>query len=116
MKVRQNEIWVVEGSTGEYSDSIQWPVAFYFSHKEAQIAVEFLSKMKDTARSLLRDGSDGSEIAFMKQFDPRFRADYTGTNYICYRVRLGRDFSQVEMTDEKLQMLINMTIKSSESR
>lgn len=110
-----SKIWVVQGSTGEYSDHREWLVGYYLTEKEAQQSVTFLEQMSAVAESMKGQDYQYTYYApaskFMEQFDPYFQQDYIGTNYSAYEVEIGHDFSKVEMTDEKLQMLINVAKK-----
>jgi hypothetical protein len=97
------KVWVVEGSTGEYSDHQEWPVAFYKTEKEAQKCVEFLTEMSGVARTLGK-----KEKEFMSQFDTSYDRDYIGTNYWCFEVPLGVNYSKRIWTKEKIQMIAHL--------
>jgi hypothetical protein len=81
------KIWMVGGSTGEYSDRVEWAVDAWRSEAEAQARVKFLDdKMRELGLCDSRDDydiRDQKELA-MRAFDPAFSCDYTGSHYyIC---------------------------------
>lgn len=82
------ELWIVEGSTGEYSDHIEWPICFYESEDLARAHVE---KAKARAGELLNEcGGDRWRIkAGANEWDPGMQIDYTGVNYWAYSVKRG---------------------------
>jgi len=73
------KIYVVQGSTGEYSDHREWLVCAFTREKSAQAFVEVVSAR---ARELqMQYGKywgipDGSN-----EYDPSMEIDYTGVNY-----------------------------------
>ena len=87
-------IWVVQGNTGEYSDHSEWPVVAFSREEDAQAATAWLNEkarefgFKDRStwdtdwntRKRLEDK--------MREFDPDFKSDYTGTDYTYWSVEL----------------------------
>lgn len=68
-----NEIFLVGGQTGEYSDHHEWPVAWFATREEAE---EFAAECK----RLVPSGSD--VYSFKHPLDPFFSCDTsTGTDY-----------------------------------
>jgi hypothetical protein len=79
------QLWIVVGSTGEYSDRDKWNVAIVDSEADAQTLVTLLQqqylKIPD---SMWRDRWEHEdEIKAIMSLDPNFRMDYTGTCYWC---------------------------------
>lgn len=79
-------IWIVHGSTGEYSDRGEWVVCAYRSEGEAKAYVEFLGKKRqEVGPGRYEDGWDydleEQVEAAMRAFDPNFSEDYTGTRW-----------------------------------
>lgn len=74
------KIYVVTGTTGEWSDRDEWPVAAYLSEERAR---EHAEKADHKAKELFVvwgenrwDMPDGAN-----PFDPHMSMDYTGTDY-----------------------------------
>jgi hypothetical protein len=74
----KKEIHVVYGSTGEYSDHIEWYVAAYHSETKAQDHV-----LRATARAneLIAKHGEYNIPEGANEHDASMRADYTGTRY-----------------------------------
>jgi hypothetical protein len=86
-------IWVVEGSTGEYSDHSEWPVKAFTKEEYAKEFVELCSA--EYRRIILR--LDELELYYFDsdlpedckhKYDEGFTTDYTGTLYRCYPVEV----------------------------
>ena len=79
------DIWIVEGSTGEYSDHREWILCAFTTEAAANALVLQASAR---ARELQQkypasywfswDNDDGKE---RNEFDPQMEIDYTGVNY-----------------------------------
>ena len=90
-----SEIYIVYGSTGEYSDHREWPVAAFASESAARAkvlrCVERVRLYKDAdkepcslefrARRARRESLD-----VFKDEDPGLQVDYTGTTYDVWTV------------------------------
>lgn len=83
-----NEVFIVFGSTGEYSDHRSWPVRAFATLAEAdQFAVE-CQKEADSIWNA-DNGSDWDKYSAARahlrrnkpKCDPNLRFDYTGTDY-----------------------------------
>lgn len=95
-----NQIYIVQGSTGEYSDHTEWVIAAYRKEEEAQAHVAAATAR---ARELKVDpGSDGrikdwyqkrKSAERQNQFDPQMQIDYTGVYYTYYPVDLYTSFA-----------------------
>ena len=86
--------YVVIGSTGEYSDHMEWLVAVFFSEEKAKELV-----VKATARANELYAGDMRNFSHIKdgqnEHDPHMQADYTGTQY---------SYEAVEVQDEPLSV------------
>ena len=73
------KIWIVEGTTGEYSDRTDWVVCAYKSKKKAEDhvfnAMRRGKEIEKSRESRYRVAEGANE------FDPKMRMDYTGTEY-----------------------------------
>jgi hypothetical protein len=77
-------IFVVEGSTGEYSDHREWPVMAYRDEAAAKAHVEAATRRaNDLKAQHACDIPDGAN-----EHDPGMQTDYTGTRYYYYAVEL----------------------------
>ena len=84
-------IWMVGGTTGEYSDRTEWVVDAWRSKAEAKARVLFLTtKMQELGISTLERYRTPWERAVdeMKKTDPDFSNDYTGTSYYLCELEL----------------------------
>lgn len=119
--MEQTAVFVVMGSSGEYSDHCEWLVGYYTTQKEAETCVEVLSALSREAQKIYErytssdidwEEQDRKIQNLMRPFDPTFNSSYAGTNYYCVEVKPGKDFSKVELTEEKIQMLQNVNKES----
>ena len=79
----QQNIYLVQGSTGEYSDHMEWNVAAYFDKEQAE-------RHRDLAQTWSKcDFIGGTQLGYEERdemfhnspFDPNIRIDYTGVRY-----------------------------------
>lgn len=87
------KIWIVEGSTGEYSDANYWQVCAFRDEQKAKDYTEELCKLCKCIDTLCNynDEYELDECGYYKQIiklDPRFIRYYTGTYYTAYEVEL----------------------------
>jgi len=85
------KIYVVQGSTGEYSDHREWLVKAFKSQEKAQDFVSFLdSKLLELGLKYesVYTHEDMEKEEKMMEFDPQFQFDYTGTMYSILEVEL----------------------------
>ena len=79
-----NKIYVIEGQTGEYSDSQHWLVAAYTDRSRAEAEVVRLTMLAKVAERFMGD-SDSEEWRVAKgaakAADPQFQCDFSGTIY-----------------------------------
>ena len=81
-----SEIYVIEGQTGEYSDSQHWLVAAYTDRSRAEAEVVRLTMLAKVAERFaggrwLGSGEWHVAESAAKAVDPQFKCDYTGTTY-----------------------------------
>ena len=76
-------IYVVQGSTGEYSDHIEWLVKAYADEKQAQTHV-VLAQAR--ANELYAGVPRYYDIKGKNEHDPEMQTDYTGTHYALLEV------------------------------
>lgn len=84
-------IYVIIGSTGEYSDRDEWLVrGFSTEEKASQFTQRANDMSKEIEREMVRQGTywyDKDKIG-ERPLDPNFRIDYTGTEYHCEKVEV----------------------------
>lgn len=88
-----NKVWVVMGSTGEFSDRTEWPVIGFTSEIGAMECIAALDeKMQQMPQEWRKDRwAHQSKIkAHMAALDPQFMMDYTGTKYFFYEVEIAQ--------------------------
>jgi hypothetical protein len=86
------KIYVVIGTTGEYSDRTEWLVKAFESENSAKkMVIEFSEKAREIWDMKEKDYKT-DEFELGKVFDPDFRMDnLTGTSYFLCEVELIRD-------------------------
>ncbi len=80
-----NTIWVVFGTTGEYSDRDEWPVRAFYSKSNAERLVAAA-----TARANEIFASEEYQSG-VNPYDPEMKMDYTGTTYYVVEVPIADD-------------------------
>ena len=76
------EICIVIGQTGEYSDKSHWYVAAYINHKSAEELKRAAQRYIDKApRKVMDSWTLREEHAKANPFDPQCNIDYTSTTY-----------------------------------
>lgn len=87
-------IYVVQGSTGEYSDRINWLVKAFRTEERARQFIRLLeyTRKQYTVEYFSRYNSGQSKWESMEKamtaIDPFYQEDYTGTYYFCEEVKL----------------------------
>jgi len=77
--MKTKKIYVVIGSTGEYSDRMEWLVKAFTSEKKA---MKHVTKASEAARKIeLNRKSPYHAPENLNIYDPQMLMDYTGTNY-----------------------------------
>lgn len=77
-------VWIVMGTTGEYSDHTVWTVKGFLSQRRAEV---FALAAKQEADRLIAESGERyiSHGEAKHSLDPDFRSDYTGTDYYVTR-------------------------------
>ena len=87
------KIFVVNGTTGEYSDRTEWLVAAYTREEDAwkhvEKATEYVQAWRSTHTRYETRCPPGP-------FDPNLQMDYTGTDYTYFEIELREEFVSVE--------------------
>ena len=93
LSVDNVEIYVVEGSTGEYSDHTEWLIAAYLNEEDAKKHVlcatekaEQLGATENTDVFWDRDGQN--------EWDPNMQCDYKGVFYNYYKLPIFRKLTK----------------------
>ena len=90
-------IYIVFGTTGEYSDRTEWPVAAYADKAQAETHVTLAESWERL------NGRDYSRLAYDRRsqlvnpYDPGYTRDYTGTSYSVGEVPLRTEVPQDEV-------------------
>lgn len=81
-------IYIVEGNCGEYSDRVNWLVKAF--HNE-DAAIKFKEKLMSICNKYgaTVGAVEGEEKNKIRELDPQFQSDYTGTIYFVLNVELG---------------------------
>lgn len=90
-------IYVVIGTTGEYSDRGEWLTRAFASEGEAKAYVEFLGveRQKLAPLDVYLDYEDRQRVEqVMQAHDPGYQEDYTGTRWFVTPVALARSEGQ----------------------
>ena len=77
-------LYIVRGSTGEWSDRSDWMVRAYFTYDEAKSEVERLTTKLDEligGRDVVSYEARKEVTELMREFDEDFSMDYTGTSW-----------------------------------
>lgn len=89
------KIYVVQGSTGEYSDHTEWLVCAFQDQDKAKSHVEYLSMLArhamqecETAGLNNYHWDEQPSGKMLRLADPDARIDYTGINYEVIEVEL----------------------------
>lgn len=87
-------IYVVSGSTGEYSDRTEWLTRAFETEINARVYVETLTLERQKLGERGYDWEHQRAVeAAMRALDPGFQEDYTGTHWRVEEVALeSRDF------------------------
>ena len=80
-----SKVFIVMGTTGEYSDRSDWPVVAYTDGLKAQQHVEDATKAAKAIEVTRENRFDTEEV---NEYDANMRMDYTGTDYFLYEVEL----------------------------
>lgn len=95
------KVYLVVGSTGEYSDHTQWTVCAYGDAEQAELHVAALRKAVEGLKGHWRheDEEDEGEVkaeAIRRTLDPSCDVDCTGVFYEVHEVDLWRHFDEFQ--------------------
>jgi hypothetical protein len=84
-----SDIWVVMGTTGEYSDRSEWPVKAFRDQEVAErfaLAAKVRADEIEATRDALQASGEWNNAADQalvetNELDPDMSMDYTGTDY-----------------------------------
>lgn len=78
-----SEVFIIYGTTGEYSDRSEWAVAVVESESDAKTFVTALKQQYQQIPQSMHDDRWENEdrMKAIMTLDPYFSTDYTGTNY-----------------------------------
>lgn len=84
----KRKIFVVMGTTGEYSDRSEWPVAAVETEDEAKQYIAALERQyQNIPPSMKQDRwKNRDKVKALMTLDPSFDEDYTGTSYFMCEV------------------------------
>ena len=71
------DLWIVSGTTGEYSDRTTWVVSIVDCEDDAKL---FVTKLQEQYLKLPRSATHEERKTIMS-LDPQFLLDYTRTTY-----------------------------------
>ena len=88
------KIYIVEGSTGEYSDHCEWIVCAFADKTKAEELVlkaterakKIFAEMESDLQSVWYGGDRSGK--YVNEFDPGMNMGYTGTYYTYYETEL----------------------------
>lgn len=83
-----NKIWIVMGTTGEYSDRREWPVLAYLDRARAEERVRLASQRASEILVLSGEDWEARESAINEHDPDAGEMDYTGTRYYLMAVEL----------------------------
>jgi hypothetical protein len=81
------DIFIVMGTTGEYSDRSEWPVIAYQDESLANRHVYLATGKANEIYGLMIDNINDDDLP-ENPYDPNMKMDYTGTNYFVYKTYL----------------------------
>jgi hypothetical protein len=109
------KVYVVCGSTGEYSDHTEWAVCAYEKQEMAELLVTRLTQAVGAAAvSLRRAGVGGLEYearrvleAQLQLYDPECVIDYTGVRWWVQEVELRTEVPEVALDIEAIRQKLD---------
>lgn len=94
-------IYVVQGSTGEYSGYREWFVCAYHSQEAAEKHVQLASEVAVTLVSQAKKGLPLEDCEGMNPWDPGMNIDYVRTDYEAIPLEIYDGEDPVEPTKTK---------------
>lgn len=84
-------LYLVVGSTGEYSDRVEWFVAAYADQAKAETHALLAKAFGATCRR------EHGRYDYANPYDKQFQLDYTGTDYYVADIEMRDDVPQGEV-------------------
>ena len=81
-------IYIVMGTTGEYSDRTEWPVIAFEDKKLAEDQVRYAKTTADIIYEKCLEYNKFPLKSLKNSYDPNMKMDYTGTSYFIYETTL----------------------------
>ena len=79
------KIYIVHGTTGEYSDRTEWIVCAYIKKEDAErhvlAAQAHCPNSEEAYKAYFNQFRDGGRVMLTNPYDKKFHMDYTGTGY-----------------------------------
>lgn len=88
------KLYIVMGTTGEYSDRIEWPVAAYEDTEEAEKHVDAATRRSKELMGQRKGNYYDEHPKEFNIYDPGGQIDYTGTDYYILEVELHENVLQ----------------------
>jgi hypothetical protein len=85
------KIWIVQGTTGEYSDRAEWVICAFREEGAAKALADQLNSLARAATTGISHSSRWDETEpgkMLKSCDPQAFIDYTGTDYTAFETEL----------------------------
>lgn len=86
------KVWIVQGSTGEYSDHDEWVICAYRTQEQANthavLAAARAREIQKAADGEMVFSWDLERLGMFNEYDKDMRIDYTGVNYQVIEVEL----------------------------
>ena len=80
-----SKVYVVFGTTGEYSDYVEWPVCAF---ADEALAIRMVELCDGEWRRIKASPEYNDGIYVTNKYDPDMQTDYTGTRYNYYELEL----------------------------
>lgn len=89
-------VYIVQATTGEYSDRVEWLVAAYFDIEQAKKHAELASLR---AQELFNSHDSFYDIlGETNQYDPEMSVDYNGVHYDVLELQVYHDLLEFKLT------------------
>jgi len=93
MDNKRQKIYVVMGSTGEYSDNREWPVFAFEDEADARAYVELCTARANELKQWQEQNKTSYDYVpdEFKNYDKKLEPDYNGMNYYIENVEMYED-------------------------
>ena len=89
-------VYIVQATTGEFSDRMEWLVAAYFDIQQAKKHAELASIR---AEELMANHDNFYDIlGESNQYDPEMSVDYNGVHYYVTELKIYHDLLEFKLT------------------